>query len=126
MPGYLLCSDEVGIGWTHNGTDFVTPPPPEPAPITDDQVRAECERRMILFLGARDLTDMKVKISNGSRDAIRLLRKENDEPGAWTAEDEARKAELITADAGLEAIRAASNVLEPNPPTDYADNTYWP
>lgn len=29
-------------------------------------------------------------------------------------------------DQAKKAIRAASNVLEPNPPTDYTDNKYWP
>lgn len=45
LPGYEPCSDEVQIGWLHDGEAFITPPPePEPGlPIDElwDALRAE-------------------------------------------------------------------------------------
>ena len=28
-PLWVLCPDEVGIGWSYDGTNFTPPPPPE-------------------------------------------------------------------------------------------------
>lgn len=95
------------------------------APSADD-VRAEAARRMIALTGARDAAHLAVLISNASREAIRLLRIKAERP--WTAEEAARAAVLEAADAAIEAIRAASNVLEAAQPVpaDYRDAGRWP
>ncbi len=90
-------------------------------------VRAEAARRMRALVNARDDRHLDIIISNGLREAARLLRKEVDGE-ALTAEEQARKAELRQIDAALEAIRAASNALEAMDPipADYTDDKWWP
>lgn len=91
---------------------------------TSDDVRAECARRLLILFGARDEDDLSRKISNASREAIRLLRIKSSR--AWTAAEATRAAELEGADALMEAMRDASNTLEPDPPADFTDDGYWP
>ncbi|MBU2531536.1 MAG: hypothetical protein KKB37_02255 [Alphaproteobacteria bacterium] len=91
--------------------------------LTADDVRAEAARRMMMLVGARDERHLEMTIANGNREAIRLLRVGADN---WTPEQAARAAQLEQVDVMIEAIRAASNVLEPVPPADYADDRYWP
>ena len=122
LPGYVTCNDAVKINWEYDGINFIAP---APLPPTPDMVRAECERRMVMLLDARNAEDLKIKISNGTRDANRLMIKQIDEPGAWTPEDETRKTELIAADAALELLRAASNALEISLITDYENDIHW-
>lgn len=92
---------------------------------TADDVRAEASRRMQIAFGARDAKHLEMVIANANREAIRLLRL-----GAanWSTEEAIRAAQLEGADKLLEAIRAASNALEPlDPiPDDYADDKRWP
>lgn len=90
-----------------------------------DLVRAECRRRLMRLVGARDAEHLDVLISNGNREAIRLLNKGMEN---WSAEDQARSAFLIATDAAIEAIRAASNVLEvADPiPDDFTADKHWP
>lgn len=96
-----------------------------------DNVRAEASRRMQALVGARDVEHLAVIIANASREAIRLqnarLAYLSGEPGSqdWTEAETARAAQLAQIDAMLEAIRATSNTLEPNPPLDFADNRHW-
>lgn len=87
-------------------------------------VRAEASRRMQALVGARDASHLDIIIANASREAIRLLRLGE---ANWTAEQAARAAQLEAVDAAIEAIRAASNVLEAmdSIPADYADDSYW-
>lgn len=93
-----------------------------PAPTADD-VRREASRRMQSLVGARDAAHLEIIIANGTREAVRLLRKGE---GNWTPEEAARSAQLQSFDAAIEAIRAASNLLEPSPPYDYTANRHWP
>ena len=88
-------------------------------------VRAEAKRRMIVLTGARDAAHLDILISNGNREAIRLLRKGAEN---WTAEEAARAAALEQFDEGIEAIRAASNALEPMDPipADFTADNHWP
>jgi len=88
--------------------------------LTPDDVRAEAARQMRELLGARNARHMDVIISNGQREALRLLRKGE---AAWTPEEAARMQELERLDLAIEAIRAASNELEAMEPVpdDYAD-----
>ncbi len=92
---------------------------------TVKSVRREAQRRMMVLLGARDATHLDILVSNGSREAIRLLRK-----GAanWTPDEMARAAELERLDARIEAIRAAGDALERMVPVpeDADADTWWP
>lgn len=101
-----------------------TEPPAPYVPPSADDVRAEASRRMQVLVGARDAAHLEIIIANGTREAVRLLRTQAER--AWTPEEAARAATLEQLDAAIEAIRAASNALEPVPPADYADNKHWP
>lgn len=111
-----LSADEIGaiLG---RPVEFVH----APAPVTADHVRAEAQRRMMLATGARDPAHLAIVIQNNTREQVRLLRSP-----AMTAEEAARAAELGALDDRIEAIRAASNALEPSPPADYRDDRHWP
>lgn len=94
-------------------------------------VRAEASRRMQVLFGARDAAHLDILISNAQREATRLQAIRLGVPGVipardWTGVESARAAELIVADAAIEAIRVASNALEANPPADYASDHRWP
>lgn len=93
--------------------------------ITGDDVRAEAQRRLMALVAARDTAHLEILISNGSRAAIRLLRKGK---ANWTAHEATRAARLEMLDREIEAIRNASNALEAmdQVPEDYADDKYWP
>jgi len=90
-------------------------------------VRAEAARRMRALAGARDDRHLDIIISNGLREAARLLQKEV-AGQALAPEEQARKQQLQQIDAAIEAIRAASNRLEAmNPiPDDFGDDRWWP
>lgn len=121
--GFVDAPANVTVGWRKDGDNWLEPAPP-PGPTTA-HVRREAARRMVALLGARDIAHMDILISNGSREAIRLLRK----GGAnWTDAEAARAAELEVIDAAIEAIRAASNVIEVMDPIpdDYAADERWP
>lgn len=92
--------------------------------VTADDVRAEASRRMQALVGARSAAHLDMIVANGTREAVRLLRFKAERP--WTAEEAARAAELEQLEAAIEAIRAASNLMEPAPPADYADDSHWP
>ncbi len=100
------------------------------APTADD-VRAEAQRRMMQRVGARSAAHLDVIIANGMREQGRLLAVRTGIPGlvaarAWTVEETARAQVLWAADQAIEAIRAASNAMEPTPPADFADDACWP
>jgi len=92
--------------------------PPEPDPITADQVKAEAYRRIIAICPEwkqRNLTAQAAILAEKGR-------------ANWTAE------ELAAWDAGeaiwqqIAAVRAASDVLEAMDPIpdDYTSDGYWP
>lgn len=87
-------------------------------------VRAEASRRLKALVGARDAAHLETLISNGVREAVRLLRLRDER--AWTPEETARAEQLRQVDAAIEEIRAASNLLEPDPPADYLNGRNWP
>lgn len=90
---------------------------------TADDIRMEARRRIMILLGARDPKHLDILISNGAREAIRLLRK----PEAnWTLEETASARKLEQIDTAIQAISTASNVLEAAPQEDYADDRHWP
>ncbi len=92
--------------------------------LTADDVRAEASRRMQALVGARDAEHLAIIVANGSREAIRLLKIRVDRE--WTAAEQVRADELDALETAIEAIRKASNILEPAPPEDYADDRWWP
>lgn len=88
-------------------------------------VRAECERRMMALLGARDRRHLDLLLANGTREATRLLNKAARRGEPLTEDELARADQLEQRDAAIEMLRAASNALEANPPADYADDRHW-
>lgn len=93
-------------------------------------VRVEASRRMQALVGARDADHLTVIISNGVREqgrlqAVRVGIPGLAEPRAWTEDEAARAAALWNFDRAIEAIRAASNAMEPAPPADYRDDARW-
>lgn len=114
--------EHVHLGWhLVDGAWVETLPAPPP---TADDVRAEASRRMQALVGARDAAHLEILIANGTREAVRLLRIQATR--LWTTEEAERAAQLEQLDAAIEAIRAASNAMEGNPPADYADDAHWP
>lgn len=104
--------------------------PPAPAPTADD-VRAEASRRMQALVGARNADHLAIIVANGTREQGRLQAIRTGIPGViapreWTEAEATRAGELWAFDAAIEAIRAASNVMEPDPPTDYTSDARWP
>jgi hypothetical protein len=91
--------------------------------VTADDVRAGASRRMQALVGARDQKHLDIIISNATREAVRLLRKG---PQNWSPSEIARVKELEAADAGIEAIRSASNAIESDPPANCRDDALWP
>lgn len=111
------------------GTDARPPvaiAPYEAAPVTLSDVRAEAERRIIALLDARDKGHMEILISNGTREAVKLLRIAQAQP--WTQEQADRAAYLEQVEVAIDAIRDASNVLESMVPipNDFASDENWP
>jgi len=92
-------------------------------PTNAAAVRAEASRRMQLLLGARDAVHLDMLITNGTREAVRLLRKGS---ANWTPDEAARAAQLEQVDIAIEAIRAASNGMEAAPPDDFMADVRWP
>lgn len=115
-----IVGDPSDIGLTSEPPALPPPPPPS---ATD--VRIEASRRMQALVGARSPAHLDIIISNGTREAVRLLRIGT---ANWSTEEAARAAALEAVDAGIEAIRSASNALEVmNPvPAGYAADVYWP
>lgn len=93
------------------------------ARVTAYDVRAEASRRMMALVGARDAAHLEIIIANGTREAVRLLRRGAE---TWTPDEAQRAAELEALDLAIEAIRAASNRLEADPPADFQDPKHWP
>lgn len=95
------------------------------APGLDD-VRAECQRRLIQLCHARDPADLQVKIANAQREAARYLNILV--AGNTLADDQAaRRTVLMELDAAIERLREKSNALEATSPIpkDFADDKYW-
>lgn len=93
--------------------------------LVADHVRHEASRRMQVLVGARDAHHLDIIIANATREAIRLLRKGTEN---WSDAERVRAGELEAIDDAIEAIRAASNLLESTSPipADYRDDYWWP
>lgn len=90
-----------------------------------DDVRGEALRRMMLAVGARDERHLEIIQIKGHETAIALLDKKADGV-QLTPEEDATVQGFRAVRMLFEAIRAASNVLEPSPPADFADDRHWP
>lgn len=95
-------------------------------PVTADDVRAEASRRMQALVGARDADHLAIIISNGTREAVDLQNRRLISGTPWTVAETRRAAELKRMSGAIDAIRAASNAIEGNPPADYDNDGYWP
>lgn len=94
-----------------------------PAPTADD-VRAEAQRRIIALTGATDLNGCLVRQMNALMRGTEIANKRA--MGLELTPGEIAEAGALQAMAdAIKAIRAASNMLEAEPPTDYADDGYW-
>lgn len=90
---------------------------------TADDVRAEAQRRIMVLIGARDFNSCMTKQLNALMRATELTRKKATEGLTQGETTEALGLQQM-ADA-VKAIRAFSNVMEPNPPADYKDDAHW-
>lgn len=97
----------------------------EPPPPTAADVRGEAQRRIIAATGATDMTSCLTKQLNAQMRAAELINKKAD--GGTLTEAEAAEAAALQAFADtIKAIRASSNAMEADPPSDYADDARWP
>jgi hypothetical protein len=122
--GHIVPADPGNIDYQALLASGVGIAPFAPPPPTAADVRAEAARRMQLLVGARDARHLDVIVSNGTREAIRLLRLRAERE--WTAEEGTRAAQLQQLDTAIDAIRAASNAMEAEPPADFASDARWP
>ncbi len=93
--------------------------------VSIEDVRAEAQRRIIVLTGTQDIIGCLIKQHNAQMRATELTLIQA-QGGTWTPEQAAEAAALQSLALQIKAIRAASNVLEPNPPQDYTDDKYWP
>lgn len=92
--------------------------------VSADDVRTECQRRIIAETGARDLISCMIKQSNANMRANKLNDKRLN--GETLTNDELTEAAALRQLAGaIEALRAKSNLMEPSPPADFTDDSHW-
>lgn len=94
-----------------------------PTPTATD-VRREAQRRIISMMGSHTLDDCIVKQLNLAMRATELVNKRASGT-ELTADETAEAAALQSVASAIKDIRAKSNLLEPNPPADYAADSYW-
>ena len=93
--------------------------------VSSDDVRAEAQRRIITLVGTQDVIGCLIKQHNAQMRATELTLIKS-QGGKWTAEQTAEANALQSLALKINAIRAASNVIEITPPADYTDNKHWP
>jgi hypothetical protein len=93
--------------------------------VTAADVRAEAQRRIIVLTGAADLNGCLVRQLNALMRATELTNKVAS-GSKWSASEAAEAARLEALAAAIKAVRAASNLLEPEPPADYTSDAHWP
>ena len=111
------------IGWDVVDGEPVEPEVPVPVPTADD-VRAECQRRIIELTGASDVINCLIKQHNAQMRATELVLKKVT-AGLWSETEAAEAAALQTMAGAIKALRAKSNLLEPSPPSDNTDDRQW-
>lgn len=93
-------------------------------PVTTSDVRNEAQRRIIALTGASSLDGCIVKQLNALMRATELANKKAS--GETLSETEEAEAAALQSFAGaIKGIRAKSNAIEGNPPSDYASDAWW-
>ncbi len=98
---------------------------PAAAPPTADNVRAEARRRIRIALGAAS-DDAALLTQVKALERISSLHDRRLSGETLTPDDNAFLELARTKRGELEAIRAASNVMESNPPADFTSDQRWP
>lgn len=94
------------------------------ADIKAGLVRAECQRRITVLVGAPGhLEAAIIKQLNALMRAVILTN--NKHSRELTAQELAEEAALTNLANCIQHLRACSNALEPNPPADYTNDSYW-
>lgn len=148
--GAVACSDEVGPGWTFDGSTF-SPPATQTAPITGADVSIERDRRMFgsfVYAGkVFDCSEKSLLKMTGAVMSATIAIAEGALAGdyrwhgeetdfTWTANDDselkldAPGMQLFgrAAAAHVNAVHRAAKALKAMTPipSDYTSNTYWP
>lgn len=94
-------------------------------PSTVQDVKEEAQRRIIKLTGATDMTGCLIKQLNAEMRATRLTYKQAmNQP--LTPEEEAEVKALQDMADMVIAIRAASDVIEKDPPLEVENDPRWP
>lgn len=93
--------------------------------ITDDHVRNECKKRMIVFFNARDENHLSQLINEATQQAVGLL---DIGESNWTPAESAKASYLRQSRAVAAAFDLSSKSLRSGDsiPEDYKSNKYWP
>lgn len=93
--------------------------------IRISEVRAECQRRIMIVTGTpNDFQRCMVKQLNALMRATELVNKKT-LGEELTESEQAEEQILIKLANAIKALRAKSNILEADPPSDYTDDKYW-
>ncbi len=124
LPDDWTPPDGPRDSWIISGGQVVADPA-KAAALRVPKIKEEAQRRIVVLTGASDIVGCLIKQHNAQMRATELTLIQA-QGGTWTAEQAAEAAALQSLALQIKAIRAASNVLEPNPPQDYTDDKYWP
>lgn len=123
--GYIVCGDDVNIGFEYDEQDEAFYPPATPTPDAED-VKRECLRRILLALGAPNYQGAIEDQTNMQNELLRLIVKENDTPNLWDpTTDGVRKTAILNSFQTIENLRAKSKELQSAPPQDYTNDIHW-
>lgn len=96
-------------------------------PLADqkEQVKDECQRRILVCLAVNDVIPCILKQLNALMRSVKLTDVKH--AREWTAQEAAEAAALESLSTEIERLRAKSNALEAMDPIplDYADNKWW-
>lgn len=94
-------------------------------PVSEQDVRTECARRLMLAFGARDQGHLERLLNEATMDAVELMSIGADN---WDASQQTRAAQLNAGRALVKAHDATSKALRAMSPIpdDYVDDKYWP
>lgn len=96
-----------------------------PNAVLPEDLQAEAQRRIVELVGAKTFEKSVAKQMNALMRAAELNNKLAEEKGL-TSEESAEAAQLKAMASTINAIRAASNAMEDNPPDDYTNDKHWP
>lgn len=94
------------------------------APLNANHVRRECERRIFALMGVSDFKACTVKQLNANMRANQLNDKQA-RGESLTPQEQATADYLRSLADSIQHLRECSNVMEPNPPADYTDDSHW-